>query len=164
MKIKLSEMANVAEIISAIAIVVSLIYVGVQVTDNTKAIRSAAANDAANSIQAWYLATGTDLSTSDLFLRGVKEPESLTKSENFQFIMLMHAVMLGFQNAYFMEKEGTLDTRISNALTATMASIHDYPGWKHYWEQRKEVFSPEFQKFVVVQSNIDNTGTANVYQ
>ena len=164
MKIKLSEMANLAEIISAFAIVISLIYVGIQVTDNTKAIRSAAANDAANTIQAWYLAVGTDSGTSDLYLRGIQNPKSLTKSENLQFIMLVHGAMMGFQNAYFMEKEGTLDTRISNALTATMASIHDYPGWKHYWEQRKEVFSPEFQKFVDVQSQIENSGTATVYQ
>ena len=46
LRLKLSEWASIAEIIGAIAVIVSLIYVGYQVNDNTSAIRSAAANDA----------------------------------------------------------------------------------------------------------------------
>ena len=37
---KLSEAANWAEIVSALGLVMSLIYVGIQVTDNTSAMRS----------------------------------------------------------------------------------------------------------------------------
>jgi len=44
MKLKLSDMSNVADVVSAIAIVISLIYVGLQVSDNTKGTRSATAN------------------------------------------------------------------------------------------------------------------------
>ena len=40
MKLKLSEMSNIAEIVGAFAIVVSLVYVGVQITQNTKGIRA----------------------------------------------------------------------------------------------------------------------------
>ena len=51
MKLKLSEMSHVAEIIGAIAIVVSLAYVGVQVKDSAEATRSAAVNDASVAMQ-----------------------------------------------------------------------------------------------------------------
>ena len=43
---KLQDMASVAEIMGGVAVVISLIYVGVQVNDSTSAIRSAAASDA----------------------------------------------------------------------------------------------------------------------
>ena len=46
MKNKLSEMASIAEIIGAFAVVISLIYVGIQVNDSAVAVRSSSANDA----------------------------------------------------------------------------------------------------------------------
>ena len=55
MKNKLSEMASIAEIIGAFAVVISLIYVGVQVNDSAGAVRSASANDANVAVQNWYL-------------------------------------------------------------------------------------------------------------
>ena len=60
MKLKLSELANIAEIIGAFAVVVSLIYVGIQVNDSAGAVRSASANDANVALQNWYLQIGSD--------------------------------------------------------------------------------------------------------
>ena len=55
MKLKLTDIANIAEVISATAIIVSLIYVGVQVADSTRAVRSASANETSSAISTWYL-------------------------------------------------------------------------------------------------------------
>lgn len=64
MKSKLGELANIAEIIGAFAVVVSLIYVGVQVSDSNRAVRSASVNDANVAVQNWYLTIGSDEQTS----------------------------------------------------------------------------------------------------
>ena len=66
MKLRLSKLASIAEIISAFAVVISLIYVGVQVKDSASAARSAAANDANVALQRWYLQIGSDQQTSIL--------------------------------------------------------------------------------------------------
>ena len=47
MKFKLTEWAHVAEIIGAVAIIISLLYVSIQMKDTTRAIKSTATNDAA---------------------------------------------------------------------------------------------------------------------
>jgi len=44
-KFSLQDIESIAEVIGAIAIVVSLIYVGIQVNDSALATRSATAND-----------------------------------------------------------------------------------------------------------------------
>ena len=49
-----------AEIVSAIAIVVSLIYVGIQLTDNTSATRSDTASHASAEFASWYALVATD--------------------------------------------------------------------------------------------------------
>ena len=55
MKPKLAELANIAEVVGAFAVVVSLIYVGVQVNDSNKAVRSDSVNDANVAVQECYL-------------------------------------------------------------------------------------------------------------
>ena len=55
MKLKLSKLASIAEIIGAFAVVISLIYVGVQVNDSASAVRAASTNDANVALQSWYL-------------------------------------------------------------------------------------------------------------
>ncbi|MFT7314147.1 MAG: hypothetical protein ACI9J5_002289, partial [Paraglaciecola sp.] len=50
MKYKLSEVAEIAEIIGAVAIVLSLVFVGAQLQKNTSATKSASAIAAANSM------------------------------------------------------------------------------------------------------------------
>ncbi len=71
MKPKLSEMASIAEIIGAVAIAVSLIYVGIQVNDGTKAVRSATANDAAALMSSWYVEVASDTERGGVFYDGV---------------------------------------------------------------------------------------------
>lgn len=51
---KLSEAASWAEIVSALGLVISLIYVGIQVTDNTSAIRSETASNSSTEFIDWY--------------------------------------------------------------------------------------------------------------
>ena len=83
MKLKLSEFANLAEIIGAFAVVVSLIYVGVQVDDSNSAVRSASVNDANVAIQEWYMQIGSDEQTSRLFYKSLMTDEVMSNETNY---------------------------------------------------------------------------------
>ena len=50
----------IGELIGAFAVVVSLIYVGIQVSHSAGAVRSSAANDASVAMQTWYLEMGSN--------------------------------------------------------------------------------------------------------
>ena len=81
MKSKLSEYALVAEIIGAIAIILSLFFVGYQVNDSAKATRSATANEAISSLSAWYAGMGQTDQASANFLNAMTNPSrSIAKS------------------------------------------------------------------------------------
>ena len=83
MKLKLSEFANLAEIIGAFAVVVSLIYVGVQVDDSNSAVRSASVNDANVAVQEWYMQIGSDEQTSRLFYKSLMTDEVMSNETNY---------------------------------------------------------------------------------
>ncbi len=148
MKFKLSEFASIAEIIGAFAVVISLIYVGVQVNDSAGAVRSAAANDANVALQNWYLQIGSDRQTSELFYEALTSEEALSDQEEFQFLMMFHGVFLAFQNSYLLAEEGTIDAELREAITAAVLGVKDTPGMRRYWRQRKSYLHSAFANYV----------------
>jgi hypothetical protein len=148
MRLKLSEWASVAEIIGAAAVIISLVYVGYQVNDNTSAIRSAAANDASVAMQSWYLEMGSNGEASDLWFNAMTSPEPLPTHDEFQFMMMMHAVLLGMQNSYLLAQEGTIDTEFREGITTAIVAVKDLPGMMRYWRQRRDFFHSGFAEYI----------------
>lgn len=160
----LQEWGALGELIGGIAIIVSLIYVGVQVKDSAKATRSAAANDASVSMQAWYLELGSNRQASDIWLNAMRSPEPLSTHDEFQFLMSMHAVFLGFQNCYLLSQEGTLDPEIREALTFAIIAVKDLPGMDRYWRQRKGFLHSGFTRYVDELRTRDPIETLDAYK
>jgi hypothetical protein len=148
MKLKLSEWANLAEIIGAFAVVVSLLYVGIQVNDSASAVRSASANDANVALQNWYLQIGSDRETSERFYAALTSETPLSNQEEFQFLMMLHGAFLAFQNSYLLAEEGTIDTDLREAITAAILGVKTLPGMKRYWRQRRSYLHSGFAEYV----------------
>ena len=166
MKFKLSDMASIAEVIGAVAIVVSLIYVGVQVKDSTRAVRSATANETSAALSTWYREIGTDPEAGRVFLDGMTNPELLSREELFRFIFLAHSVILEFQAAFYLAQEGTLDLELQASITNTLLAVKDQPGMALYWEQRGNLFQPSFQTYfnALIASGDPDNPMERIYQ
>jgi hypothetical protein len=148
MKLKLAQLASIAEIIGAFAVVVSLIYVGVQVNDSASAVRAASANDANSALQTWYMEIGTDQQTSQIFYDALTSKEALPNREEFQFLMMLHGAFLAFQNGYLLAEEGTIDIELRESVTAAITGVKSLPGTKRYWRQRRSYLHPDFVDYV----------------
>ena len=148
MKLKLSDWASVAEILGSVAVIISLIYVGVQVNDSTNAVRSASVNDASIAVQSWYQQVGSDPQTSELFYKAIMSEKPLPNHEEFQFIIVFHGLFLGFQNSYLMAQEGTLKIETVDAFSNVILGVKDTPGFRRFWRQRKSFLHTKFANYV----------------
>lgn len=145
---RLSKMASIAEIVGAFAVVISLVYVGLQVNQSVGATRSASVNDANVGLQSWYLEVGSNEQTSALFYRGLMSDVALPAEQEFQFLMIFHGVFLAFQNSYWLAEEGTLNLELLDALTAAVLGVKDTPGMRRYWRQRRSYLNASFAEYV----------------
>ncbi|MDG1995700.1 MAG: hypothetical protein P8J14_04335 [Emcibacteraceae bacterium] len=152
----LSNLALIAEIIGAIAIIITLAFVGYELKENTKSTKSATASAVAASTSAWYSELGDNEQSSSLFLHFMQNPDALTPELRFQASMKVHGMLVVLQNSYYLMCEGTLDKGILTYISGAILSVHNQPGWKWYWEQRKGMFYKEFQDY------IDGLGTDGV--
>ena len=148
MKMKLAELAHLAEVIGAFAVVISLIYVGIQVNDSAGAVRAASANDANVALQAWYLEVGSDQQTSELFYEALVSEKPLSNAQEFQFLMMLHGAFLAFQNSYLLAEEGTIDPELREAITAAILGVKSLPVMRRYGRQRKSYLHSGFADYV----------------
>ena len=148
MKLTLTEMAEFAEVVAAIAIVISLIFVGIQLQNNSLATRSANANASTALVQNWYQEMSHDSEAVNIFIRGLHDPTKLSQEDWAQFIYITHSAHLAFQNTHFLVEEGTLDNKIEMAMTSALLAVKDQPGFQLYWSQRKSLLSEGYRNFI----------------
>jgi len=146
MDIKSPKMKSAFEALSVAAVVLSLIFVGLEVNESTRATRSATAAETTATIANWYTSLGSDQEVSSVLRRFITDPQSLNLEEQYQATMTFHALMLILQNSFYLEDEGTLSPQIRRSMTKAITSE---PGVQFYWDQRKPIFvNEEFIAFM----------------
>lgn len=68
----LTDLANIGQVIGAIAVLISLIYVALQIRQNTNAVRAATAQSVHEHFANWYNSFACDASLSQFAIRGLK--------------------------------------------------------------------------------------------
>ncbi len=103
----LDQLANIAEISAAALLIVSLIYVAMQIRQNTVAIKSQTVGSAIQLGQSelrWY----GNKEFAQLFQKSINAPETLTKDEMHQLNAWNIMLLLGRSNDFQLYKMGTL--------------------------------------------------------
>src|SRR5450432_2559314 len=77
----LQDWSNLAQVIGALAVVISLFYVGFQIKRNTSAVRSATAQAIHNNYGDWYMNLMGDAELNRIALKGLRDYSSLDEIE-----------------------------------------------------------------------------------
>lgn len=148
MQFTLTDLSDIAQVIGALAVVISLVYVAIQVRHSASEVRAASGNAANLAMQNWYLEMGSNPQCSSLILKALTSQEPLPRDEEYQFMMMLHAAFLALQNSYFLALEGTIDAELREALTAVIMAVKDLPGFPRFWQQRQPYYLPGFTNYV----------------
>jgi len=160
----LEQLANIAEVFGMLIVAITLIYLTVQMRQNIRATRSATANESVSMVSAWYTEIGNSEQSSALYYNALADPEAQTPEEWVQFVLLVHALFIVFQNSHYLAREGTLDDRITQSITEAIVGVKDQPGFQLYWRQRKAIFFLEFQDYIETILSSDHRVSEGVYK
>ena len=105
---KLEQWASVAEIVSAAAVIVSLIYVGYQINQNTKEVRASNRQELVNrAVDATRdLAINPEVAA---VIAKARNNENLNDRERTQYGYVIRSVLYDVQEAFLLHREGRLD-------------------------------------------------------
>lgn len=144
----LSALANLGEFIGGIFVVVSLIYLALQVRQNTQSLRAenyARALDRISAIQS-QLTRESDL--ADLVTRGVVSTAALTPAERIRFTWAFYETFGAFEFMFHQAQAAALPADVWERWAATITWWLSWPGVRTWWRARPAPFSASFAGFV----------------
>jgi hypothetical protein len=145
----LEQASFVGEILSAVAVIISLFYLALQVRGNTKALRS----------QAYYNATSMAHRPAEIALEsaalskivgiGYMRPETLNPEEWEQFTRWALLLFNGWEYFLHQSRDGSIPSHLWLGANAHFTSlIRTKPGLARFWAEYQTSFDEPFRSHV----------------
>ena len=157
-------LGNIGEFVGAIAVVISLIYLAMQVRQNTISQQTENYTRALDRISAQQSRLAQDGEFAMMLSRGVRDTKSLTPGERVQFTWVFYEIFGAFEFMFHAAENNAIPEEVWNRWESTIAFWLIYPGVLAWWEVRPTPFTDSFTSFVesVIRDNPagDDTGLA----
>ena len=135
----ISELGSIGELIAAIATIATLIYLALQLRQNTSAIRLSEMRAVEGDAKASRDVMIQNKDVAELYIVGLSSPETLDRADKLRFRMVLDQLFFEWQAQMQILK------RTLNATDHFIAKTLSAPGGKLYWEKTPhEFFDPEF--------------------
>ncbi len=138
----------VAESIGALAVVVSIAYVALQIRQNTRSIRASAHQDLLNHVAQLNLRITDDPTLATLILKARVSPLDPASVGGIRLRAMNATLLRHYAHAYSQFREGILSEDQWRVFEASLRRNLRRPNTRLDWEFFAEEFSPEFQSFV----------------
>ena len=134
-----------AEIVGATAVVVSLVYLTVQLKQNTQAMKSATIDSLNKAMVSNIQMFIEDDDVLELMMKA-NANEELSEKEEAKYYYLLLMLVRRFEGFYFQRTFGFVDPQMTAGYEHSMLSIIGRN--QTWWQQAKKVMSPDFIAFI----------------
>ena len=140
----LSELANIGEFLGGMAVIASLVYLAIQIRQNTKTVRGTTLQQNTDFWGDLFLQLA-DPGLTQVFAVGMPGRSDITPSIYLQFHFIARAMFLGMENQYFQFRNGILDSESYLGYEKVIRfQLLAYRGFRIHWEQNRFAYSPAF--------------------
>lgn len=145
---RLAAVAQIAEVVAAVAVVVSLVYVGRELESNTAAIRGSSVQEATIASSESLLNVASDSSLARILQLGRQDPSRLTEVEAVRYHSFRRQFLLIAQSVYLQNELGTIEPRAWRVYERIVCDLWDTPGTKETWPLHRHLLDEGFVALV----------------
>lgn len=138
----------VVEIIGGIGVIVSLIYLAIQVRENTKLQKIESRRYESQSTDPFMSQIVGDPEVAKMFLAGIKDSDSLAEEEYLRFSLLFGQFMAANTMVFEEHEAGLASQDDLDRRTKTISMFLDTPGGRQFWLAYSHNYPPKFQRFI----------------
>jgi hypothetical protein len=137
----------IGQLVGALAVVISLIYLTREVRSNARATRHASMRSMSDALTRWVQQLSEHPHLRELYYRGIHDFESLEGADLVGFSALMVALFRAYEDMYHLKLEG-IDVHVWRGLEVSFRDVNGYPGVQAWWRSRSHWFTEEFAKHI----------------
>ena len=138
----------IANVCAAISVIVSVVYLAIQVRKNTQATHSQTYQLATSALAEMAGIIGSDKQLARVFRIGMVSADRLDEDELAQFGYLGISLFRRFENVFFQYQSGLVDEDFWTGHRDNILWFFHRPGMQAWWKDRKFAFSKSFREFL----------------
>ena len=147
-KLELSELAQIAEVVAAMAVVFSLIYVGLELKENTNAVRAASVQAITTGTRDSLMMVASDAELARIVRLGSIDRSALNDDERYRFGIFSRQRWLFFQGIWVQQHLDVLDQGVWESYRQVVCSLLRNPGDREEWINHTNALSSDFVVWV----------------
>ena len=142
----LSDLASIANLISSVAVLGSLIFLGWQIRQSARNQRSLMDRGRSQQVSDWLqFIASPDM--APLVLRGHANDPKLTPDEHRRYLWCIYPLLLHYEDSYYQHRERMLSEDQYVSICNQMRDSARYPGFRAAWAEVRDRFPEEFRSF-----------------
>ena len=143
----LDKASKIAEIVGAVAVIIGLFFVGLEVRDNTKAQRF---NNTQSLVRDYNegLRSFIESDMSCVLMKGYADFDSLDALEKIEFSSQTLQFLRVFEQMYYAHLNEDLDAEVFEGFTGQLRETLRVEGLRDYFDRRKHWFGSRFGRYV----------------
>jgi len=138
----------VSQLVGSIAVVLSLLYLAVQVHRSTRVAKLATQDAAATALREVTKPFMENAEVERIWRIGLEDIGSLSVEERARFFHAAYQFLKAFETIHFHYVYGMMDKQLWEGWHGLLRHYVAAPGIAEYWKLRPEVFSERFRNFV----------------
>ena len=147
-KWSLDRIHQVGELIAAVAVVVSLLLVAVEVQQNSEEQRQAMTQELITSYTDIVTLLTRDRELRCAYIKGIADYNSLNGEEALAVGAYLIALMRHREDLYLQFLDGAVKPDVWEGFDRATRIAMQRPGWQQWFEFRRDWFSTRFQEYI----------------
>lgn len=144
----LEDLGNLGDFVGGFAVVITLIYLALQIRHNTASVEAAAVQSASQSFADIVESFARDSEMLNVYLAGTRDYEGLSPEERQRFAAIMGSMLHRFEGLVVLSDRGTLPPRSWDGAVNRLRGAFALPGTLAWWERGQYVFNKRLQVWV----------------
>jgi hypothetical protein len=146
--VTLIELGSLGEFIGAIAVVVSLVYLAMQIRHNTRAVRSSMHQDMVESTLRIAESSSDNPDVSRIVLKAEADYDNLTKEERFRFEAYAERVFGNFESVYYSYRNSMIEEDLWESWESSYLADISRDSMRRFWQEERPPHLREFMDFI----------------
>ena len=144
----LQDVASIGELLGAVGVIISLIYLAAQVRQNTAALRASSITGVTDKTADGMGMVATDAELAKLLAKGVEASSPLEAHERIRFELLMGSWFTHWQGMHRQISVGAIDEELFTAWFPVIAFYANSPLVSDWLASPRSALTPEFRSFL----------------
>jgi hypothetical protein len=143
----LSDLASLGSFVSGVAVLVSLVYLALQVRQTERNQQTAIRHSRISRIVEFHVAV-SDPGVTDAWWGGLRDPDQISETQLTQFLSLCRGMFFHLEDSFYQHDEGLLNADAFETVVTGARAFAGNPGARTAWKVVRPGFGGRFLEFM----------------